>query len=113
VSAHLTIPNRYAIVRSRSNGSRSSSTSARAGLTCVAVKNVRRRGSGVEDAELVGDVRNRLRCVSSTDSQRRLAPRWSNAAVLPAGVAGVDEPERERGREAVWEVAGDEVSLSV
>jgi hypothetical protein len=30
-----------------------------------------------------------------------------------AGVAGVDEPERERGREAVWEVAGDEVSLSV
>jgi hypothetical protein len=46
------------------------------------VKNVRRRGSGVEDAELVGDVRDRRRCVSSTDSLQQLAPRWSNAAAL-------------------------------
>jgi hypothetical protein len=30
-----------------------------------------------------------------------------------AGVASFDEPERERGREAVWEVAGDEVRLFV
>jgi hypothetical protein len=51
-------------------------------LTCVAAKTVRRRGSGVEDAELVGDVRDRLRCVSSTDSLQQLVPRWSNAAAL-------------------------------
>jgi hypothetical protein len=30
-----------------------------------------------------------------------------------AGVAGVDEPERERGREVVWAVAGSEASVSV
>jgi hypothetical protein len=64
------------------------------------VKNVRRRGSDVEDAELVGDVRNRLRCVSSTDSQRRLAPRWSNAAALrssstsPALQVSMNQSER-------------------
>jgi hypothetical protein len=29
------------------------------------------------------------------------------------GVANVDEPEREGGREGVWEVAGSEVSVSV
>jgi hypothetical protein len=48
------------------------------------VKNVRRRGSGVGDAELVGDVRDRLRCVSSSDSLQQLAPRWSDAAALLA-----------------------------
>jgi hypothetical protein len=37
-------------------------------------------GACVEEEELDGDGRVRLRCVSSTDSQRRLAPGWSNAA---------------------------------
>jgi hypothetical protein len=30
-----------------------------------------------------------------------------------AGVASVDEPEREGGREVVWEIAGSEASVSV
>jgi hypothetical protein len=30
-----------------------------------------------------------------------------------AGVASVDEPEREGGREVVWEVAGSEASVFV
>jgi hypothetical protein len=30
-----------------------------------------------------------------------------------AGVASVDEPEREGGSECVWEVAGSEASVSV
>ena len=69
-------------------------------LTGVAVKSVRRRGSDVEDAELDGDVRDRLRRDSSSDSQRRLAPGRSNAAALsasstsPAGVATSNESER-------------------
>jgi hypothetical protein len=49
-------------------------------LTGVAEKTIRQRGRGVEDAELDGDVRDRLRRDSSSDSQRRLAPRWSNLA---------------------------------
>jgi hypothetical protein len=46
------------------------------------VKTTAATATCVEDAELVGDVRDRRRCVSSTDSQRRLAPGWSNAAAL-------------------------------
>jgi hypothetical protein len=62
-------------------------------LTGVAETTVRQRGRDGEDAELDGDVRDRLRRCSSSDSQRRLAPRWSNAAALsmsstsPAGLA--------------------------
>jgi hypothetical protein len=83
VSAHLTFPNRYASVGSRSDGCYASSSSAQdAELTCIAVKNVRRRGRGVEDAELIGGVRDRLRRCSSSDSLQQLAPGWSNAAVL-------------------------------
>jgi hypothetical protein len=65
------------------------------------VKIVRRRGRGVEDAELVGDVRDRLRCVSSSDSLQQLAPRWSIAAALrssstsPAWLATAKQSKRE------------------
>jgi hypothetical protein len=70
-------------------------------LTGVAEKTVRRRGRGVEDAELDGDGRDRLRRDSSSDSQRRLAPRWSNSAALltsstsPAWRASTNQSERE------------------
>jgi hypothetical protein len=52
--------------------------------------------TGVEEEELDGDGWKRLRCDSSSDSQRRLAPRWSNAAALstsstsPAGLASLN-----------------------
>jgi hypothetical protein len=36
----------------------------------------------IEEAGLDGDVQDRLRRGSSSDSQRRLAPGWSNAAAL-------------------------------
>jgi hypothetical protein len=55
----------------------------------------------VEEEELDGEGRNRLRCDSSSDSQRRLAPRWSNAAALstsstsPALQASMNQSERE------------------
>jgi hypothetical protein len=64
-----------------------------AGAHLRAVKIVRRRGRGVEDAELDGDARDRLRCSSSSDSRQQLASRWSDAAALrlssttPAGLA--------------------------
>jgi hypothetical protein len=70
-------------------------------LTSVAEKTVRQRGRDGEDAELDGDVRDRLRRDSSSDSQRRLAPRWSNAAALlasstsPALQASTNQSERE------------------
>jgi hypothetical protein len=57
------------------------------------VKTTTATAARVEDAELDGDVRDRLRRDSSSDSQRRLAPTWSNAAALstsstsPAGLA--------------------------
>jgi hypothetical protein len=65
------------------------------------VKKTMATATRVEDAELDGDVRNRLRRDSSSDSQRRLAPRWSNAAALlasstsPAWRASTNQSERE------------------
>jgi hypothetical protein len=38
--------------------------------------------TGVREEELDGDVRDRLRRGSSTDSLQQLASRWSNAAAL-------------------------------
>jgi hypothetical protein len=58
-------------------------------------------GACVEDAELDGDVRDRLRRDSSSDSHWRLAPWWSNAAALlasstsPAWRASTNQSERE------------------
>jgi hypothetical protein len=55
----------------------------------------------VEEAGLDGEGRNRLRLDSSSDSQRRLAPGWSNAAARfasstsPALQASTNQSERE------------------
>jgi hypothetical protein len=55
----------------------------------------------VEEEELDGEGRNRLRRDSSSNSQRRLAPGWSNAAALfasstsPALQALTNQSERE------------------
>jgi hypothetical protein len=57
--------------------------------------------ASVEEAELDGDGRNRLRRDSSTNSRRPLAPRRPNAAApsasstSPAGLATSNESERE------------------
>jgi hypothetical protein len=44
------------------------------------VKKTTATATRVEEAGLDDDVRDRLRRCSSSDSQRRLAPGWSNAA---------------------------------
>jgi hypothetical protein len=64
------------------------------------VKKMAATAACVEEAELDGDGRKRLRRGSSTNSRRLLAPRKSNAAVpsasstSPAGMATSNESER-------------------
>jgi hypothetical protein len=65
------------------------------------VKTTTATAACVEEAELDGDVRDRLRRCSSSDSERRLAPGWSNAAARfasstsPALQASTNQRERE------------------
>jgi hypothetical protein len=65
-----------------------------------AVEKTTATAASVEEAELDGDGRKRLRRGSSTNSRRLLAPRRSNAAApsasstSPAGMATTNESER-------------------
>jgi hypothetical protein len=65
------------------------------------VKKTTTTAARVEEAGLDGDVRDRLRRCSSSDSQRRLAPGWSNVAASfasstsPAWRASTNQSERE------------------
>jgi hypothetical protein len=65
----------------------------RGGAHLRAVKTTTATAAFVEEEDLDGDVRDRLRRDSSSDSRRRLAPRWSNAMAVsasstsPAGLA--------------------------
>jgi hypothetical protein len=65
------------------------------------VKKTTATATRVEEAGLDGDVRDRLGRCSSSDSQRRLAPGWSNAAARlasstsPVLQASTNQSERE------------------
>jgi hypothetical protein len=73
LSGHLTKPNRYATLGSRSDGYYASSSSVRAELTGVAETSVRRRGHDGEEAELAGEVADRRWLLdSSTSHQQQL-----------------------------------------
>jgi hypothetical protein len=66
------------------------------------VKTTTATAACVEEEELDSEGWKRLRRGSSSDSQRRLAPGWSNAAALsasstsPALQASTNQSERER-----------------
>jgi hypothetical protein len=57
-------------------------STGKGGAHLRAAKTTTATATCVEEEDLDGDVRDRMRCVSSTDSLQQLAPGWSNAAAL-------------------------------